>query len=60
MTVRYRCGQCNELSLVCVFYIEQLCIELKSLSTTQKIDNVTLSTIQFIGQILTDMNEENQ
>ena len=41
-------------------HMEQLCIELKKLSTTQEIDDVTLSTIQFIGQILQGMKEENQ
>ena len=41
-------------------HMEQLCIELKKLSTTQKIDDVTTSTIQFINQILQGMKEENQ
>ena len=41
-------------------HMEQLCIELKKLSNTQEIDDVTLSTIQFIGQILQGMKEENQ
>ena len=41
-------------------HIEQLCIGLKNLSNTQEIDDVTLSTIQFIGQILKNMKEENQ
>ena len=41
-------------------HMEQLCIELKKLSTTQKIDDVTTSTIQFISQILKNMKEENQ
>ena len=41
-------------------HMEQLCIELKKLSTTQEIDDVTLSTIQFINQILQGMKEENQ
>ena len=41
-------------------HMEQLCIELKKLSTTQEIDDVTLSTIQFINQILKEMKEENQ
>ena len=41
-------------------HIEQLCIGLKNLSNTQEIDDVTLSTIQFIGQILQGMKEENQ
>ncbi len=40
--------------------IEQIFTELKKLSTTQEIDDVTLSTIQFIGQILRDMKEGNQ
>ena len=39
---------------------EQICIRLKNLSNTQEIDDVTLSTIQFIGQILQGMKEENQ
>ena len=38
-------------------HIEQLCIELKS---KNEINDVTLSTIQFINQILRDMKEENQ
>ena len=29
MTVRYRCGQCNELSLVCIFF-ERVCREVLS------------------------------
>ena len=41
-------------------HIEQLCMELKRLSTMQEIDDVTLSTIQFIGQILQGMKEEKQ
>ncbi len=41
-------------------HIEQLCIGLKNLSNTQEIDDVTLSTIQFINQILQEMKEENQ
>ena len=41
-------------------YIEQIFTELKKLSTTQEIDDVTTSTIQFIGQFLRDMKEENQ
>ena len=40
--------------------MEQLCIELKKLSSIQEIDDVTLSTIQFINQILKEMKEENQ
>ena len=40
-------------------HIEQLCIELKNLSTMREIDDVALSTIQFIGQILKGMKEEN-
>ncbi len=45
--------------------MEQIFTELKRLSNTQEIDDVTLSTIQFIGQILQGMNlqgmkEENQ
>ncbi len=41
-------------------HMEQVFTELKRLSTTQEIDDVTLSTIQFINQILKDMKEENQ
>ena len=41
-------------------HIEQIFTELKRLSNTQEIDDVTLSTIQFIGQILQGMKEENQ
>ena len=41
-------------------HIEQIFAELKRLSNTQEIDDVTLSTIQFIGQILQGMKEENQ
>ena len=41
-------------------HMEQIFTELKRLSTMQEIDDVTLSTIQFIGQILQDMKEENQ
>ena len=41
-------------------HIEQLCMELKNLSTMREIDDVALSTIQFIGQILQGMKEENQ
>ena len=41
-------------------YMEQIFTELKRLSTMQEIDDVTLSTIQFIGQILQGMKEENQ
>ena len=41
-------------------YIEQIFTELKKLSTTQEIDDVATSTIQFIGQILKGMKEENQ
>ena len=41
-------------------HIEQIFVELKRLSTTQEIDDVTTSTIQFIGQILRDIKEENQ
>ena len=40
--------------------IEQLYMELKNLSTMQEIDDVTLSTIQFINQILQGMKEKNQ
>ncbi len=40
--------------------MEQIFTELKRLSNTQEIDDVTLSTIQFIGQILQGMKEENQ
>ena len=41
-------------------HMEQLYIELKNLSTMREIDDVALSTIQFIGQILKGMKEENQ
>ena len=41
-------------------HIEQLCMELKNLSTMREIDDVALSTIQFIGQILQGMKEEKQ
>ena len=41
-------------------HMEQVFTELKRLSTTQEIDDVILSTIQFINQILKDMKEENQ
>ena len=41
-------------------HIEQIFTELKRLSNTQEIDDVTLSTIQFINQILQGMKEENQ
>ena len=41
-------------------HMEQLCIELKKLTNGNEIDDVTLSTIQFIDQILQGMKEENQ
>jgi len=41
-------------------HMEQIFTELKRLSTMQEIDDVTLSTIQFIGQILQGIKEENQ
>ncbi len=41
-------------------HMQQIFTELKRLSNTQEIDDVTLSTIQFIGQILQGMKEENQ
>lgn len=41
-------------------HIEQLYIELRKLTNGNEIDDVTLSTIQFIGQILKNMKEENQ
>ena len=41
-------------------HMEQIFTELKRLSTIQEIDDVTLSTIQFIGQILQGMKEEKQ
>ncbi len=41
-------------------HMEQIFTELKRLSTMQEIDDVTLSTIQFIGQILQGMKEEKQ
>ena len=40
--------------------MEQLCIELKKLTNGNEIDDVTTSTIQFIGQILQGIKEENQ
>ena len=40
--------------------MEQIFTELKRLSTTQEIDDVTTSTIQFINQILQGMKEKNQ
>ena len=40
--------------------MEQIFTELKRLSNAKEIDDVTLSTIQFIGQILQGMKEENQ
>ena len=41
-------------------HMEQLCIELKKLTNGNEIDDLTLSTIQFIDQILQGMKEENQ
>ena len=41
-------------------HIEQLYIELRKLTNGNEIDDVTLSIIQFIGQILKNMKEENQ
>ena len=41
-------------------YIQLLCIELQKLTNGNEIDDVTLSTIQFINQILQGMKEENQ
>jgi len=41
-------------------HIEQLYIELRKLTNGNEIDDVTTSTIQFIGQILRDIKEENQ
>ena len=41
-------------------HMEQIFTELKRLTTMQEIDDVTLSTIQFIGQILQGMKEEKQ
>ena len=41
-------------------HMEQIYMELKNLSTTQKINDVTLSTLQFINQVLKEMKEENQ
>ena len=41
-------------------HMQQLCIELQKLTNGNEIDDVTLSTIQFINQILRDMKEENQ
>ena len=40
-------------------HMEQIYEELKRLSNTQEIDDITISTIQFIGQILQGMKEEN-
>lgn len=40
--------------------IEQLYIELQKLTNGNEIDDVMLSTIQFINQILQGMKEENQ
>ena len=40
--------------------MEQIFTELKRLSTTQEIDDVTTSTIQFINQILQGMKKKNQ
>ncbi len=36
-------------------YMEQIYVELKNLSNGNEIDDVTLSTIQFIGRILKDI-----
>ena len=41
-------------------HMEQIYIELQKLSNRNEIDDVTLSTLQFINQILKDMKEENQ
>ncbi len=41
-------------------YMEQIFTELKKLTNGNEIDDITLSTIQFISQILRDMKEENQ
>ena len=41
-------------------HMEQIYIELKKLTNGNEIDDVTLSTIQFIDQILQGMKEENQ
>ena len=41
-------------------HMEQIYIELKKLTNGNEIDDVTLSTIQFIGQILQGIKEENQ
>ncbi len=41
-------------------HMEHVFMELKRLSNIQEIDDVTLSTIQFIGQILQGMKEEKQ
>lgn len=41
-------------------HMEPIYMELQKLSNGNAIDDVTLSTIQFIGQILQGMKEENQ
>ncbi len=41
-------------------HMEQIYIELKKLTNGNEFDDVTLSTIQFIGQILQGIKEENQ
>ena len=41
-------------------HMERIYVELKNLSNGNEIDDVILSTIQFISQILEGMKEENQ
>ncbi len=41
-------------------HMEQIYMELQKLSSGNEIDDVTLSTIQFINQIIKNMKEENQ
>ncbi len=41
-------------------HMEQIYMELQRISNENKFDDVTLSTIQFISQILEGMKEENQ
>ena len=41
-------------------HMEQIYMELQKLSSGNEIDDVTLSTIQFINQIIKNMKEEKQ
>ncbi len=41
-------------------HMEQIYVELKRLSTMQEMDDIAMTTIQFISQILEEMKEENQ